>query len=163
MAVANSTAFRALAGAADATAAAKHVFGEELGRPLNGEAYTRDERQEDYRAYCMVHSDREAPYGKRRGTSPRYEPFGEAVLYLERLVDAVERGQSELPLEIERRWKNLVGEVIDQVLSWIDSEGGPYIREIACAGYGTNPSEEWEAGGCWQGAEIRVSWGLDQA
>lgn len=162
-AVANSAAFMALVGAGSATEAAQLVFGEQLDVPLNSDAYTPDQRMQELSKYAQVYSDQEEPYGKRRLQSQRMEAFGVAVLYIERLVADVERSaQANVPQYFERDFKNKVGTIIDEVISYLYVNGGPIIQTVAVDdGPGWNDRDRWPDEGAWQGCGAKLAWGLE--
>ena len=162
-AIANSATFWSLTETTNAEDAAGLVFGEQLGQPLNGNHYSTEELQEHYRYYAQVYSAPENPYGKRRLSSRHYFPFGSAVIFIERLVREVERESAEVPLEIERRFKNTVGDIIDDVLNYLETNGGPQITSLLVEeGPGVNARERWPKEGMWQGVVLIATWGLEQ-
>lgn len=162
-AIANSAAFQAFTETSDATAAGAFVFGEQVDEPLNGEAYTRDEETQRHMRYAQVYSAPQQPYGKRRLQTRAYEPFGSAVIYIEGLVREIELSGADIPQEHERRFKNTIGDIMDDILDYLDTNGGPQVSSMTVEdGPGWNPVEEWEANGAWQGCELQISWGFEQ-
>lgn len=162
-AIANSAAFQAMTGTDNATDAAQHVYGEQLDEPIDGEAYTRADREQRHQHIAQVYSSTDQPYGKRRGASSRFEPFGVAVVYLERLATEVERTAAEVPQELERAFKNTVGDVIDQIIAYLDENGGPIVTGVTVEdGPGWNEQKRWKDDGAWQGCGMLVTWGIEQ-
>lgn len=162
-AIANSAAFQAMVGAADATEASAWVFGEQLDAPLDGQSYDLDESQDLHRHIAQVYSARSGPYGKRRTETRTYWAFGVAVIYIERLVSEASRERAEIPQAIEREFKNTIGDIIDDILEWLETNGGVEVGSIVVDdGPGWNPRERWGADGAWQGVALLVEWGQQQ-
>ena len=158
-AVSNSAAFQGVTGTNTATAAACFVFGEQKDEPLNGEVFSKEEL-ENIRHYAQVYSDDEAPYGKQLGGTLRYLPFGSAIVFVERLVKEADRNMTDAPEQTHRWFKNHIGDLVDQIISWMEENGGPFIRTITVTdGPGLNPDDRWEANGMWQGIELTIAWG----
>lgn len=161
-AVARSAAFQSLTETSDATAAAAYVFGEKVGEPVDGHAFTKDELAQ-LKHYAQVYSAHDHPYGVSYGAN-RPTPYGSAVVYVERLVTEAEQHSGEQPDDSERLFKNRIGDLMDEIHAWLGgaaAEDGLYIRRIHVTdGPGLNPSDRWKSQGMWQGCELTVDWGL---
>lgn len=156
-ALANSARFQELAESDDEVEAALKIYGEQVVKPDNGHNYTLEELQ-NMKSYGQVYSADEVPYGKQWQES-WLAPFGTAIIYLERLVTEYEQN-GEIPFAIERKWKNLTGDIIDQVASYLRDNSGPFIKSFAVsAGPGLNDRDKWDANGMWQGIEFTLEWG----
>lgn len=162
-ATANSAAFITMVGAANASEATTLVFGEQLNEPLNGEFYEQSEREQELNKYAQVYSAPDQPYGKRRLQSQRFEAFGVTRLYLERLVADVERDkESDVPQYFETEFKNIVGNVIEEIIAYMFTNGGPIIQQVIVDdGPGWNEKHRWPDEGAWQGCGMLFEWGLD--
>jgi len=155
-AVANSAAFQTLVGAANATAAAAQVFFDELDDPLDGESFKGRELQ-DIGSYAQVYCPE---YRKQRGGSSRLDPYGACVLYVSRMITDMQ-SESELTAELWRTGKNSFGDIADQVVSYLEAQGGPYVMAWEVSdGPGFNSRDKWATQGAWQGVEITFTWGL---
>lgn len=160
-AISNSAAFQTLTNSANATEAAAWLFGEQLDEPLLGDTYSHEERSERFPHYCQVYSDPSAPYSRRRTDTRHYWAAGQVICYFEREVTALALDGLELPQAVERDWKNTVGDILDDVIAWLEVEGGPVIQGFDVTdGPGTNPKEEWQQNGIWQGCEVSLEWGI---
>jgi len=158
-AVANSAAFQAVTETANATEAANFVFGEQKDEPLNGETFSKEEL-ENMRYYAQVYSNDETAYGKALGLTLSYLPFGSAILFVERLVRESERNHDDATEKTHRIWKNRMGDLVDEILSWLLDNGGPFIRAITVSdGPGLNSEDRWLNQGMWQGIEFTIDWG----
>lgn len=158
-------AFQTIVGQATPEKAAARVFGRELDEPLDGNTYSRVELQE-LRAYAQVYPAIEQPYGFVRTVTHRRIPYGNSVIFLERMVIEPQRlsADADVPGVLDREWENRVGDLMDELDCWLDVNGGPHIRGIAVTdGPGFNPRSEWETRGMWQGVELTVAWGLTEA
>lgn len=162
-AIANSAAFQSFTETSTALAAGALVFGEQLDEPLNGEAYTRAEETQRHLRYAQVYSAPQQPYGKRRLQTRTLEPYGTATIFIEGLVREIELNIADVPQEHERRFKNTIGDIMDDILDYLFTNGGPHISDFHVEdGPGWNPRELWEANGAWQGCELLISWGFEQ-
>jgi hypothetical protein len=161
-AVANSTAFQSLVNAEDSTEAAAKVFGEQVDEPLNGNAYTKDEL-DNLLCYAQVYHAIDTPYGVLRTNTNTAWPFGSVIIFIERLVTDEERNGADVPSAVERKFKNRIGDLIDEVIDWLDDNEGPHIRSIEVTdGPGFNQQDRWKTKGMWQGVELTATWGIAQ-
>ena len=159
-AVANSAAFQWVTETANAADAGKFVFGEQKDEPLDGETYDKSEL-ENQLAYAQVYSTNEGPYGKQRSATNRFEPFGSIVIFVERLVREADQNITDAPEQTHRWFKNRMGDLVDEVIAYIDNNGGPFIRTVAVTdGPGLNSRDRWQQQGMWQGIEWSIDWGL---
>lgn len=159
-AITNSAGFQTMTGTSSAAAAAAWAFGESLDEPLLGDAFSPEERLDRYPHYCQVYSDPNAPYGKRRTDTRHYWAYGQAITFFEQHVSEAERDALELPQAVERAWKITIETIIDEVLAWLETEGGLVVLGVEVSdGPGTNPQEEWKQHGVWQGCELVWEWG----
>ncbi len=106
-----------------------------------------------------MYSADELPYGKRRGITNRFEPFGTAIVWIERIV--LESTQAtEVPLGIERSFEISLECIIDEVAEYMEDNEGPYLTgALITAGPGFNDRDSWKTQGMWQGAEMTLEWG----
>jgi hypothetical protein len=156
-ALANSAKFREIVEAADATAAAAKIFGEQVARPNDGHVYTLEELQV-MKAYAQVYSGDEGPYG-RRFEANRMVAYGTAIIYIERLVTEYDQS-NEVPASIERWFKNRVGDLMVQVESYLRETNGLLVKTFeVTAGPGLNERDTWKQMGMWQGIELTLEWG----
>jgi len=164
-ALSNSVQFQSLVEAATAAAALTRVFGQRLTHTRDGHAWTADELA-NLRYYGLVYGDPATPYGKHLQSNACYLPHGVAIVYLARLVperDLVNPGQGNTGLSDahDRQWQNIVGTIIDQVLAWLDTNGGPYpIPSVEVSDNYETPAENIANQGCWQTCEVTFSYGL---
>ena len=159
-AVANSARFQQIVGVSNATDATALVFGEQIADPETGETYDLAELQ-NLKHYAQVYSADENPYGKRRSPTSRFEPFGSVILFIERLVTDWDQNATDAPESVHRWSKNRAGDVVDQIISYLDDNGGPFIRTVVVTdGPGLNSREKWKTQGMWQGIEFTIDWGL---
>lgn len=158
-ALANSAKFREIIEAADATEAATLIFGDELVDPDDGHAYTKEELQ-SLKHYAQVYSADEGGYSANDDGSGWVRKSGVAIIYIERLVTEYEQNSETDPLAIERWFGNRVGDLMDQVTTYIRDNSGPQVKGwFVSAGPGTNDRKQWDSLGRWQGIEISVEWG----
>lgn len=159
-ALANCASFQEMTSTVNADDAAGYVYGEALDHPLNGEHYETDELEQKFRHIGQVYSAPDTPYGKRVVSTRYHEAYGTAVIYIERLVPEAELDGDNIPQAIHRTFKNYAGKIIDELIVYLRENGGPIVHEFAVSEYGTNPQEDWENDGVWQGASIVLTWGL---
>lgn len=166
-ALAASSAFQGLVGATDDATAARHIFGVRVEHP-DRRPYTLEE-METLRHYAQVYSAAEAPYGKRRRAHGGFEPHGTVTVLIMRLIpdaqwnDAELGGDSDLVSPAASRlveeFEELVGDVIDQVLQWLDEHGGPYVQTCdVTEGPGFSARDRVAGTGTWQGVELTLRW-----
>jgi len=156
-ALANSARFREIVEASDATAAAAKIFGEQVARPADGHAFTREELAV-MKAYGQVYSGDEGPYGRRFENS-RMVPYGTAIIYIERLVTEYEQN-NEVPASVERWFKNRIGDVMVQVEDYLRETVGLIVKSFDVSdGPGLNHRDSWKSQGMWQGIELTLEWG----
>lgn len=159
-------AFRTLTGAANATAAAKHVFVDETVHPDNGEAFAIDELQE-LGSYAIVASASEEgfrllPLGV---IGDPLDASGALLLAIERLVPEGEdnaEADAETAKRATDRWlKNRIGELMEQLYVYWENNSGPRIQDfiVVDGPWHTHP-EERASVGHWQGIELAIRWGL---
>lgn len=161
-AIANAPAFISIIGPEFADVPGSKVFGEQLDEPLDGNTYTKDELAER-RAYAQVYSSQESPFGYVRTKTNRLIPFGSAVVFVERLVTDAEQADAEtdMPEAIERFFKNRIGDLMEEIDDYLQTNGGPFIRTIDVTdGPGYNPRDNWQQQGVWQGVEFVIAWGM---
>ena len=160
-AVANSATFQAMVETpGDETAAAAFVFGAALPPPADGNKYTRPEL-EGLRHYAQIYSGDETPYGKRRRVFGNFEPFGQVQLVLSRLVTEAELDAAYGQLAtVAENYELTAGDILDEVLAWLDANGGPWVQTAAVSdGPGFVTEEEAIGEGLWMGIEFTISWG----
>jgi hypothetical protein len=157
-ALSNSAAFIALTGSANAAAALAKISGEELAWPADGEKFSEAERTaRPVRA--IVCSAEEQPYAVIRTESNRFEPSGTILIAIERLVDADAVEDAEIPLDLEREFKNFAGDVVDELWEYCE-DYGPWLRGLRVeSGPGWNPRVDWPSMGRLQGVSLLVEWG----
>ncbi|MEM8866448.1 MAG: hypothetical protein AAGF31_12960 [Planctomycetota bacterium] len=154
-------AWRSLCRVTTAEAAARHVFGEKVGEPIDGEALSEDEILATG-TYAMVYSTSEQPYRLARVRTRQLIASGQAILFIEHLVTENAAAEAEEPLELERTFKNDVGDLMEQLVAYFDTHGGPQINSIEVeAGPGWNHSDDWPTEGRRVGASLLIAWGRD--
>lgn len=162
-AVANSAAFQSMTGTSNETDAQKHIYGDSLEHSFDGQPYSDDERKELLKHIAQVYSSPDQPYGKRRGRSSRMEAFGNAHVVIERYVAEVDIQSANPKRSIDWEFKQLAGNLVDQVVAWLEENGGPFVRAITVvSGPGWEPREEHNNDGNYQGIIYQVEWGLEQ-
>ncbi len=155
-AVAHSAAFQSLVRVASATAAARYVFGDRLDEPVNGESYETPELEE-LSHFAQVYT---TGYGKVRQSSARFEPFGEMTCYVANRLGLL-AAQEEVPAARERDWHNTIGALMDEIVTWLEENGGPHINRFSITeGPATNDSSRWSKDGVWQLVEFTIEWGV---
>lgn len=161
-------AFRALVEAADAAAAAKFVFVDELKHPEREEAYSLTELQE-LRHYAVVYSASNEPYSIRRSdvVGDAFSASGTLLLFFERLIQADEQ-VAEADAETSKRasdrsFKNDIGDLLAQLVSYWDANEGPWstLLTVSDGPFHTH-EDEWDSVGHWQGVEATIRWGRTQ-
>jgi hypothetical protein len=158
-------AFRSLVGAASEAAAVRHAFVEERGQPENGEFYTLEE-QKDLKAYAVVASASESPYRLTRAgvATELLVASGSLRMWFELLVtdyDAhAEASADASRIAMERKFKNRIGDLMEQLVDYWDTSAGPYIRTVTVLDgpWHTHP-EARATEGHWMGVEVGIEWG----
>lgn len=149
---------------ADAAAAAGKIFVDEKGQPLDGEAYSPDEL-ETLAAYALVSSTGQQPYKLKRAgvTGDLLAASGRLQLFFEELVHDDEQENAETTKrQTDRRLKNLVGDILADLVDYCDIHGGPWIREIEVSDGPLHTAEDARPTvGHWQGCEVIVVWGRE--
>ena len=147
--------------------AAKHVFGNQVGRPFDGDGYTGDELSE-LRAFAQVVSPEE-PFEFRR-INNYFKPFGRTVVAVQHRIGAQAArednrrgvdGDDGAPTAVEWEFKQRLGVLMKQLteaLTLSDSIEPTMIK--VTEGPGFNPWKTQDENGKWQGAEITIEWGL---
>jgi hypothetical protein len=163
-ALANSATFQTMVRAADAAAATNRIFGKRLTFTRDGRSWTREELEELF-SYGQVYSDPNAPYGKHLGGGQAFYPHGTTCIILARLVPEAnlsdDRGGGKTGLSDvhDREIQNIAGNVIDEVLSWLIQNGGPWpITNAEITLDDETPAVNQVNQGCWQGIEITFAW-----
>lgn len=159
------TAFQTFVGAADATEAANHIFVDVLNTPWDGEAYAWQQRAE-LGAYAIVSSASEDGYQIVRGPAiDAYEPSGRLVLMMSRMVKPMDLDTQETEAgnyqQVERWFKNQVGDLIQEVGEYWFDNGGPWLASARVVdGPWHNDIEEHATHGHWQGIVLELMWGM---
>lgn len=160
--------FQTMVGATgDATAAAALVLGRKLRQAWNGQYYTLEQLQE-LGAYAQLFSAPNAPYGKRRRSlSSGFEPYGQAVVCLARLVPEADLQASDADTsradELDREWEILCGDVIDELIAWLAENAGPVVQDVAVIVVDETADKRQPTHGCWQGCDLAITWGRQGA
>jgi hypothetical protein len=167
-ALANSAKFQALVEAANAIEAAAFIFGRRLTHTRNGHAWTADELAE-LRHYAMVFGDPATPYGKHGphliGGGAYDDPHGATIVAVGRLVPEAElvahgADRTGLSDEHDRQWQNIVGKLAEEILSWLDANGGPYpVTSFNVTDDYSSRAENAATQGVWQYSELTYTWG----
>lgn len=150
-----------------ADAVGKFVFGKRLTHARSGNMWTADELAE-LRHYALVYGDPERPFGKHLEQNACYRPHGLTVVAVGRLVrekDLAEHGPNRTGLtdEHDRQWQNIVGTILDQMLTWLAENGGPYpITSADVTDDHENRSENQDTQGVWQYTELTFQYGVQQ-
>lgn len=145
----------------------KFVFGKRLTHARSGNVWTAEELA-NLRHYAMVYGDPERPYGKHLQDNACYKPHGVTVIALGRLVpekDLAEHDANRTGLtdEHDRQWQNIVGLLIEELLTWLAENGGPYpIQSVDVTDDHENRSENADNQGMWQYSEISFQHGVQQ-
>lgn len=162
-ALAASSAFQTMVGATDAAGAEPFIFGARVEHP-DRRAYTLEE-MESLGHYAQVYSAAETPYGKRRRAFGGFEPHGTITIVLMRLIPEAEWNEAELtaatPLvspaagRLVEQFEETIGDVIDQMIDWLEEHGGPYVQTFDVTdGPGFTPRDRAAGTGLWQGVEL---------
>jgi hypothetical protein len=160
-ALSNSAAYQALTGTGDAAAALAKISGEELAWPADGEAFSAAELAAKP-VKTLVGSTEAEPYSVTRSESNRFEPAGNIVIIIERLVAEATIAAASGPQELEVQFKNTIGDIIDEVMTYC-ANYGPWVRRMRPeSGPGWAPRKHWPSLGRLQGVSITVEWGLVQ-
>jgi hypothetical protein len=170
-ALAASSQFKALVGLPDGTAeeVGRFVFGQRMTHPRSGPAWTVGEL-EDLLHYGLVFGDPSSPYGKHRTATSHYAPHGTTIVALGRLVPEEDQqpepelvgGKSGLSDRNDRDWQNIVGTILDQIIAWLNENGGPWpVTNVdVLADYQTTDKKQ-KVQGTWQICELMFSWGRE--
>ena len=167
-ALANSAKFQGLTGTADAAAATAFIFGKRLTHSRDGHVWTRDELAE-LRHYALVYGDPATPYGKHGphliGGGAYDEPHGTTIvavgrLVLEKYLVAQSADRTGLTDEHDRQWQNIAGKIADEILSWLDANGGPHpVTNFEVSDDYETRAENAPAQGIWQYTEFTFTHG----
>lgn len=157
-------AFRAFVGQATAAAAAEFVFLEELGESPSGRTWSAEDLAE-IAHYAIVTSSPEKPYALDRVTPDAFATSGQIVIYLDRRIfDSDLQTQDDTRAnrnQVDRRAKNWVGSILQELIAYWDANGGPYVmRAMVHEGPYHNHPDLREGEGHWQGAAIGFEWGV---
>lgn len=164
-----STTFRTLVELPDGPdgEVGKFVFGKRLTHPRSGNVWTADELKE-LRHYAMIYSDPERPFGKHLQNNACYRSHGVVVVSIGRLVlekDLVDADQTRTGLTDlhDREWQNLTGTILDELLLWLQENGGPYpITNVEITDDNETRAENAPVQGTWQAIEFTFQYGLTQ-
>ena len=144
------------------------IFGDQAGRPFDGDSFTAAEI-EAIKAQALVASGGD-PYGKNRQTVDLFDPAGETVVEIRRLITAAEYEAGDVvdaeggPAPLEWWFRQRIGELIDQLIQHFDDQGSLYLVEIyVSSGPGLNDRQQQRSIGIWQGVELTLRWGLASA
>lgn len=135
-----------------------HVFREEI--PRKGTEYTLEE-MESLRHYAIVTSANEDGFTLVLGNSKTHETTGQVEIVIRRLVRESERQENSQ--EIAMRWfKNRVGDFMEGLPAYQDTNGGPVMQSINVA---FGPRETIEMAqptqGFWLTCHLEVIWAFN--
>lgn len=162
-ALAASAMFQTLIGAGQTPG--DHIFGRRFTHPRSGRTWDKEELA-SLTAYGMVFGDPGAPYGKRWTVNGRYLPFGQVTICLNRFLpddELVHEGEDTHPSDKhDRDSQNYYGTIIDQILTWLRDNGGPYpVNTVQVLDFSETPSGASVNQGVWQGIQADFSFGRE--
>lgn len=151
-------AFQTWVSAANATEALASIYYEGLPDPADKNVgYTRDEL-ESVRPYAVIFLDEEEGFLKSHiatGSSYDFEDHGRLKLRLEQ--DAPDDVGDEPNSDANLRWKNVIGQIIDDLCGLAGTAGNLAFTEIGVdfGPYWGDPKRV-PSDGVWQGVDIGV-------
>ncbi len=162
--IAHATRFQTITGSADATEAKQHIYYSSLPDPQDGSAYTKEELQ-SYRPYAMIWTDENTGLTMVK-TGEQRTWIGSGSIFAEFGYNA---DPTKSQAEIEREWKNILGEMLFQT-----TQPDPFDGIIENAGEGNfldirrvvvRQVNHWELEdeteqGAWSEAVIQFDWGV---
>lgn len=126
--LAQTDSFQEFCSASSTTLALEHIWMEQLPEPANGESYNDTEKML-YQCHAILSS---INYGRKAvRTVWTFDHSGSILIQLGRLVDHIELPELD---EIQRRFKNKVGKLPEEILTLLHGDGGvPIVQfEFVC-------------------------------
>ena len=135
-----------------------HVFLEEA--PRKGTSYTKEE-MESLRHFGIVTSSNEDGFSTLLSSTKLHEANGEIEIVIRRLIRESERVENSP--EVPMRWfKNRVGDFIEGLPAYMETNGGPIMQGISVA---FGPRETVEDAvptqGLWLTCHLSITWGFE--
>jgi len=156
-ALADCSTFQAWVGAADQAEALARIYHEALPAPANGNEYTLAELQA-YRPFALIWTSEQNGYSKRRLAVGTWAESGRIMIRLEEDVDPQIAND---PAEVARRFRNTIGQIIDELCALTDPGAGYLVFHTVTVEAGPIRTEEDEARtlGDAQAVELSVEYG----
>ena len=157
--LADVTAFRTWAGAADQAEALDRIYHDGLPPPADREGYSKDEL-ELYRPCALIWTEEDAGFGAEAiatsGDAFEWQGRGKIVITFEQNVPPE---IAEDLAEVDLRFKNSIGQIIDGLTDLFGGAGYLACLDLTMDGpFRVRPDNEPDQGD-WQIARLTLGWG----